>query len=147
MVTLHVLPAWPAPADITYPTPRTARGMMKAGNPTEEVTSMANLAAIREQLLKRQAELRQRTERANADLRHQRDPLAADFADQAVQRSNDDVLAAISDSAQGELNQISVALRRIDAGHYTTCAGCGEDIEPGRLKTVPYTDRCARCAA
>jgi len=108
---------------------------------------MPDLKAVRERLLQRQAELRQRTERANADLRHQREPLAADFADQAVQRGNDDVLAAISDSAQGELNQISVALRRIDAGQYTTCAGCGTEIAPERLKTVPYTDRCATCAA
>lgn len=108
---------------------------------------MPDLKAVREGLLQRQAELRQRTERANADLRHQREPLAADFADQAVQRGNDDVLAAISDSAQGELNQISVALRRIDAGQYTTCAGCGTEIAPERLKTVPYTDRCATCAA
>lgn len=107
---------------------------------------MADLSAVRNQLLKRQAELRQRTERANADLRHERDPLAADFADQAVQRGNDEVLAAISDSAQGELNQISVALRRIEAGNYTTCAGCGTEIAPERLKSVPYTDRCAACA-
>lgn len=108
---------------------------------------MPDLRAVREQLLKRQAELRNRTERADSDLRHQREPLAADFADQAVQRSNDEVLAAISDSAKGELNQISVALRRLDAGQYTTCAACGADIEPARLKSIPYTDRCARCAA
>jgi len=108
---------------------------------------MPDLNTVRDQLLKRQAELRNRTERANADLRHKTDPLAADFADQAVQRGNDEVLAAISDSAQGELNQISVALRRIDAGHYTVCAGCGTEIAPERLKTVPYTDRCAACAA
>lgn len=107
---------------------------------------MPDLRAVREQLLTRQAELRNRTERADSDLRHEREPLAADFADQAVQRSNDEVLAAISDSAKGELNQISVALRRLDAGQYTTCATCGEDIEPGRLKSVPYTDRCSKCA-
>ena len=48
---------------------------------------MPDLSAVRDRLLKRQAELRHRTERANADLRHERDPLAADFADQAVQRA------------------------------------------------------------
>lgn len=108
---------------------------------------MPDLSAVRDRLLKRQAELRNRTERANADLRHERDPLAADFAEQAVQRGNDEVLAAISDSSQGELNQISVALRRIEAGHYTTCAACGHEIPAERLKAVPYTDRCASCAA
>lgn len=107
---------------------------------------MPELSTIRDRLLKRQAELRSRTESASADLRHQRDPLVADFADQAVQRSNDEVLAAISDTATGELNQISVALRRLDAGHYTTCAGCGAEIAAERLRTVPYTDRCSSCA-
>lgn len=107
---------------------------------------MPDLTAIRDQLLKRQSELRKRTERAKSDLRHEQDPLVADFADQAGQRSNDEVLAAISDSGQSELNQISVALRRIDAGKYTTCAACGEEIAPERLKAVPYTDRCSACA-
>jgi RNA polymerase-binding protein DksA len=104
------------------------------------------LDSIRTRLLKRQAELRNRENSANADLRHERDPLSADFADQAIQRSNDEVLAAISDSAANELAQISVALRRLDAGQYTTCAACGEEIGAERLATVPYTDRCVRCA-
>ncbi len=107
---------------------------------------MADLNAVRDQLLKRKAELRNRTERADTDLRHERDPLSADFADQAVQRSNDEVLSAISDSARSELGQIDVALRRIDAGHYNTCAACGKVIAPERLRSVPYTDKCAACA-
>lgn len=108
---------------------------------------MADSGAIRDRLLKRQSELRQRSARVDADLRHERDPLVADFADQAVQRSNDEVLAVISDSATSELSQISVALRRIESGEYTVCATCGEDIGAERLATVPYTDRCVSCAA
>lgn len=107
---------------------------------------MANLDAIRARLIKRQSELRNREDRVNADLRHEKDPLTADFADQAIQRSNDEVLAVISDSAASELQQISVALRRLDAGTYTTCAACGEEIAAERLATVPYTDRCVGCA-
>lgn len=108
---------------------------------------MADLKAIRASLIKRQSELRNREDRVNADLRHEKDPLTADFADQAIQRSNDEVLAVISDSAANELRQISVALRRLDAGTYTTCATCGEEIAAERLATVPYTDRCVRCAS
>lgn len=108
---------------------------------------MANLDAIRARLIKRQSELRNREDRVNADLRHEKDPLTADFADQAIQRSNDEVLAVISDSAASELKQISVALRRLDAGTYTTCAACGAEIAAERLATVPYTDRCVSCAS
>ncbi len=107
---------------------------------------MAELSAIRSRLINRQSELRKREDRAKADLRHERDPLTADFADQAVQRNNDEVLAVISDSAASELIQISVALRRLDAGHYTTCAACGKEIAAERLATVPYTDHCVGCA-
>jgi RNA polymerase-binding transcription factor DksA len=102
--------------------------------------------AVREQLLKRRDELRQRASEASADLRHEADPLSADFAEQVTQRENDDVLGAISHSAQAELQQVEAALRRLAAGRYTSCAVCGEDIEPERLAAVPYTDRCRSCA-
>jgi DnaK suppressor protein len=102
--------------------------------------------AVREQLLRRREELRQRASDASADLRHESDPLSADFAEQVTQRENDDVLGAISHSAQAELQQVEAALRRLASGRYTTCAVCGEDIEPERLAAVPYTDRCRSCA-
>jgi DnaK suppressor protein len=102
--------------------------------------------AIKERLLKRRDELRQRASDASADLRHEADPLSADFAEQVTQRENDDVLGAISHSAQAELQQVEAALRRLDSGRYATCSVCGEDIEPERLAAVPYTDRCRSCA-
>ena len=102
--------------------------------------------AVRERLLRRRDELRERASAASADLRHESDPLSADFAEQVTQRENDDVLGAISSSAQVELQQLEAALRRLDCGRYNTCAVCGEDIEPERLAAVPYTDRCRACA-
>jgi DnaK suppressor protein len=102
--------------------------------------------AVRERLLKRRDELRQRAHEASADLRHETDPLSADFAEQVTQRENDDVLGAISSSAQIELRQVESALRRLASGRYESCAVCGDDIEPERLAAVPYTDRCRACA-
>jgi DnaK suppressor protein len=102
--------------------------------------------AVRERLLKRREELRQRASDASADLRHEADPLSADFAEQVTQRENDDVLGAISHSARAELEQVEAALRRLAQGRYTTCAVCGGDIEPERLAAVPYTDKCRACA-
>src|ERR1700757_445287 len=101
--------------------------------------------AVRERLLKRREELRQRASDASADLRHEADPLSADFAEQVTQREHDDVLGAISSSAQAELRQLEAALRRLALGRYTTCAVCGEDIEPERLPARPHTDRCRPC--
>lgn len=98
-------------------------------------------------LLTRQAELRGRSRSVTADLRHERDPLTPDFADQAIQRANDDVLEAIGSSARSELQQISRALARLDRGTYFSCTTCGERISAARLLAVPHADRCARCAA
>ena len=102
--------------------------------------------AIREQLRRRAAELRERAVQADRGLRHEADPLSADFAEQVTQRENDDVLGAISDSASAELQQVEAALRRLDQGHYGICVVCGEPIEAGRLAAVPYAPRCSGCA-
>ena len=102
--------------------------------------------AVRERLLRRREELRARADEARAEARHEADPLSADFAEQVTQRENDDVLGAISDSARCELAQVEAALRRLAAGRYGTCAGCGEAIEAERLAAVPYADRCRGCA-
>ncbi len=102
--------------------------------------------AVRERLLRRAAELRQRASAASAEARHEADPLSADFAEQVTQRENDDVLGAISDSARAELAQVQAALQRLAAGRYGICARCAAAIEVERLAAVPYADRCRRCA-
>src|SRR6202140_1726665 len=102
--------------------------------------------AVRDRLLKRRDELRQRASDASADLRHEADPLSADFAEQVTQRENDDVLGAISHSAREELQQVESALVRLASARYATCSVCGEDIDPERLDAVPYADRCRSCA-
>ena len=102
--------------------------------------------AVRRRLLNRREELRTRAHKASEDLRHESDPLSADFAEQATQRENDDVLGAITESAQTELRALEAALQRLAQGRYTTCGQCGEPIEEERLGAVPYTDRCRSCA-
>ncbi|HEU5443339.1 MAG TPA: TraR/DksA C4-type zinc finger protein [Steroidobacteraceae bacterium] len=105
-----------------------------------------DIEAVRVRLLKRREELQTRASRASADLRHESDPLSADFAEQVTQRESDDVLGAISESAQQELRLLQSALRRLEEGRYTTCSLCGEPIEEERLQAVPYADRCRTCA-
>jgi RNA polymerase-binding transcription factor DksA len=102
---------------------------------------------VRQALQARRAELRTRSSRVSADLRREREPLAADFADQAIQRSNDEVLGAIGDSADEEAHLIELALRRLDEGRYGLCVSCGGEIAPRRLEAVPYAERCASCAS
>ena len=109
--------------------------------------AVASLEAIEQRLLLRRRELSQREQAVGADLRHERDPLVADFAEQAIQRSNDEVLREIGDAAVHELREIDVALRRLAAGQYFICASCGDEIAAARLAALPATSLCATCAS
>jgi len=102
--------------------------------------------AVRDWLKARRSELEHRSAQVRSDIRHESDPLVADFADQATQRENDEVLAQIGDSAVIEIAQIRHALARLERGEYRYCAQCGEEIAAERLRVIPYTDRCTSCA-
>jgi DnaK suppressor protein len=106
-------------------------------NPTAE--------AVRQRLLRRREELLGRAQRVSADMRHDVDPLSPDSTEQAVQRSNDDVLASIGEAAAKELRQLDAALERLAQKRYGLCESCGAPIEVRRLAAVPYTLRCTRC--
>ena len=99
-----------------------------------------------EQLESRRRELKDRLARSSADLLHRNEPLVADYADQGVQRENDDVVQSIAQSVRTELSQLNLALERLARGRYGVCETCGEPIEPKRLQAVPYTTHCVRCA-
>jgi RNA polymerase-binding protein DksA len=111
------------------------------------VAMVVDTKAVRARLLARRVELEGRSSQVKSDMRHESDPLVADFADQATQRENDEVLAKIGESAAAELAQLRRALDRLERGAYETCARCGESIPLARLNAVPYADRCAECAA
>jgi RNA polymerase-binding transcription factor DksA len=96
-------------------------------------------------LLARSAELRDRVDRVRADLRREREPLPRDLPDAAIIVENDEVLHAIEDAARVELLRIRRALQRMDAGVFALCERCGDTIEPGRLRIVPYATHCGDC--
>ncbi len=100
----------------------------------------------RAELERRKAELEERIARVHGDLVHADVPLEQDFAEQAVQRENEEVLAQLEASAHEELARIRRALRRAEQGDYGTCVDCGEPIDPARLRIVPDADRCLSCA-
>lgn len=97
-------------------------------------------------LLRRREELADRVLRTERDLHREHEPLVADFADQAIQRGNEDVLREIGAAARSQLSQVNHALERLDAGQYLICARCGTAIDEARLSAVPETEVCAGCA-
>lgn len=52
---------------------------------------------------------------------------------------------ALASIATGRLEEIDVALARLGAGTYGTCAGCRQQIDRARLEAVPEATFCVRC--
>jgi len=73
--------------------------------------------------------------------------LSSDFAEQATERENDDVLEEIARETQVSIHQLKAALRRLEDNSYGICASCGEEISEGRLDAIPETTLCVNCAA
>lgn len=101
----------------------------------------------RERLNARREELTERLQRLTHDRQRLTQPLSPDFADQAVQRENDEVLDRLDESTRAELQQYEHALAHLDRGRYGFCEQCGEDIHPDRLQALPHATLCFDCAA
>ncbi|NJN51537.1 MAG: TraR/DksA family transcriptional regulator [Gammaproteobacteria bacterium] len=105
-----------------------------------------NFDAVRNGLLARKEELLERHDRIARKTRHREEPLPQDFAEQAVELENQEVLEALDFEVADELRHIEHALTRIEAGDYPYCNACGEEIPPARLKALPTTSMCVDCA-
>lgn len=108
-------------------------------------TEALALDRIRSRLLTRRAELQQRKVRIGQDLARHHEPLSQDSSDRAIQLENDESLQAIGSAAVRELEEIGVALNRMEHGLYGVCAICGKDISAARLAAVPHATVCQGC--
>lgn len=109
-------------------------------------TTDEDLRAVRSRLVVRGAQLRDRIDRVNQDLRRATNPLPADSADAAIVLENDEILKAIDETARRELIQVERALARVETGTFARCEVCGEAIETARMVAIPYASRCRHCA-
>jgi RNA polymerase-binding transcription factor DksA len=76
-----------------------------------------------------------------------REPLDADFEEQAQDLEDQDMLASMEEAGVAEIRQIRRALARLDAGSYGTCAICGGEIAAKRLEALPTATECIDCAS
>lgn len=73
-------------------------------------------------------------------------PHQADFAEQAQERQNDEVLEALLAEAEAGLRQVGLARLRLAEGSYGECQRCGEPINQARLEVLPAAEYCLDCA-
>jgi DnaK suppressor protein len=84
---------------------------------------------------------------ADAELAGLREsPPGAEIEEGARHLADEATLERLEEAERLELRRIDAALARMDAGSFGTCADCGEEIEPRRLRAVPWATRCAGCA-
>lgn len=107
---------------------------------------MTDQNSTRAGLQQRKQELQRRVEELRDDLMRTTTPLEQDFAEQAVQRENDEVLSQLETSARAEIARIDRALAKVAQGTYGVCEACGGEIDPARLAVLPDASRCVRCA-
>ena len=104
---------------------------------------MTEHAKIERQLKAKLAELLERAEVIEDDLRHELD---ADSSEQAIDLADDEALAGIDDVLRQEIHEIRQSLLRIEDGSYGTCMACGATIRSGRLEVLPTATKCIDCA-
>ena len=66
----------------------------------------------------------------------------ADDASEAYEQAKG---LALRQNAEQLLAQVTDALGRFEQGTYGICGRCGADIDPARIKALPYVTLCLRC--
>ncbi len=82
--------------------------------------------------------------RNGADLsaESQYDDHPAELGTDAFERERD---LASRDEVEELLEEIEIALRKIEEGTYGLCDACGKPISPARLEALPYAALCLDC--
>lgn len=105
---------------------------------------MPQFNEMKVQLVEMQSQLTTKLERIVNNVKKEAN---SDWAEQAQERENDEVIDALGNEVRRELKLVNVALHRMSEGEYQYCADCGEDIAIERLKVVPFTQHCISCAS
>ena len=108
---------------------------------------MKDYEEIRSNLIEMLEELDERLTRITDDVKHAEEPLSKDFEEKATQTENDEVLDFLGNAARTEIEMVKQAIARIDKGEYGLCQVCGNPISKERLKAIPYSSMCIKCAS
>lgn len=108
---------------------------------------MPDLRQIRQKLATEQQRLSALVERTGKHLYRRDEPYSADFAEQAVEVENNQVVEKLDEDGKHRLAEIRHAMTKIDDGSFGICESCGEPIKAARLEVIPHTRYCVDCAA
>lgn len=98
----------------------------------------------KERLLRVERDLAENSRQAKDSLESfsDSDDVPADIAAQASEREKDQIMGQ---SVHQTLNQIELALERVEDGSFGVCEMCGTDIPEPRLERIPWVSTCVDC--
>lgn len=99
--------------------------------------SQALVAECRNKLLQSKADLLNRVKEARTDLNN--DDRGGDEADQTVRVLAEAEFLTLHERLRTQLIEIESALARIESGNFGICEETEEEIEPERLRAIPWT--------
>lgn len=97
---------------------------------------------FKQKLLDKQRELQPFVARLEGETRDPNGPDVGDAVDAATSDQGNWTTVEGVEIMSQTLTDVQDALRRIEDGSYGTCTVCGRQIEPARLKAVPWTPFC-----
>jgi DnaK suppressor protein len=100
----------------------------------------------KKKLLARREDLLKTIARTEEEGRQADDDPTVDLADKAANSYTKEFLFGMTNTDRALLNQIDVALRRIDEDEYGVCVNCEEEMQQKRLEAVPWAKHCINCA-
>lgn len=105
--------------------------------------TMNNYDSIKMSLQSKLNELTVRAAEIEDDLSDRGD---SDWAENAIESEDDEVLTGLAKATIHDIHEIKLALNRIDAGKYGICTSCGNKIPKLRLDVIPFATTCVNCA-
>ncbi len=107
-----------------------------------------NTPHFKKRLLERRAALMgdvQQIEKEETDAAGGESAGSIPATDLGIDRASNDVSLGCLETATHEVQAIDKALKRIEAGSYGLCGGCGNKIPVQRLEAIPYAEFCLAC--
>jgi len=69
------------------------------------------------------------------------------MADKGTDQFEQEFTLSLVENDEETLQSIEEALERIETGAFGACAHCGRKIPKERLKVIPFTAHCVKCAS
>lgn len=110
------------------------------------------LNSLKEALLVRQGELTVEIERLSEELMDlsieqegEHGGVGNHLADDGSSLGEQERISTVGEDFKDQLQQISAALQRMEAGTYGKCQRCGKAVKVDRLRALPFAAFCIEC--